>query len=213
MANELLDELKEYLKLKTYQELAGYWGVKVSTVYSWSKYGKITDTGVVLVKNPEINGEYLKERKGSLLIKEREPTNIQPIGAPERGSRIANIIKIPVLGKVPAGMPGFSEEFTNDYISVPDAPPNCFALKVHGESMEPTFKHNDYVLFVIDQDIKHGDIVIVNDEFGESMVKRYKEKEGEQLLTSDNPSYPTYKPNGEYRVMGKVVGAWRQLNI
>jgi len=136
-----------------------------------------------------------------------------PTENPGKKSKLAEIVQIPVLGRVPAGIPNTLEEFTDEYISLPNVPKNCFALKVAGESMEPAFKHGDYVLFVIDQDIKNGDVVIVNDEFGESMVKRYKEKDKEQFLVSDNPAYPTYKPNGAYRIMGKVIGAWRQLNV
>lgn len=217
MANKILDELCSYLKLKNYQALAEYLGIKVSKVYSWSKYDKIADTGIILVKNPEINGEYLQSGKGELI--RSTPTNDENVDSkiiicpPDQDRKIAGIVQIPVLGAVPAGMPATLEEYTNEYISLPNAPKDCYALKVSGESMEPAFRHDDYVLFVIDREIKNGDVVIANDEFGESMVKRYKEKDGEQFLTSDNPAYPTFKPNGEYRIMGKVIGAWRQLNI
>lgn len=131
----------------------------------------------------------------------------------EPRSKIATLTPIPVLGRVPAGIPELAEEYIDSYVTIPDAPSDSYALKVTGESMEPGISHGDYVLFVIDQDAKHNDVVIVNDEFGDSMIKRLKERSGEYFLVSDNPKYPTYKPNGAYRIMGVVVGGWRPLKL
>lgn len=135
------------------------------------------------------------------------------VGQKEPSPKIATLTAIPVLGRVPAGIPELAEEYIESYVTIPDAPSDSYALKVTGESMEPGISHGDYVLFVIDQDAKHNDVVIVNDEFGDSMIKRLKEKDGEYLLVSDNPKYPTYKPNGHYRIMGVVVGGWRPLKL
>lgn len=135
------------------------------------------------------------------------------IGTPHSNSKIAELYRIPVLGKVPAGMPMEVSEYTNEYIAVPGAPKDCFALRVHGESMEPNIRHDDYVLFVIDRESRPGDVVVVNDEFGDSMIKRLKEKDGEFFLVSDNPKFPTFKPNAHYRIMGVVIDAWRQLKF
>ena len=135
------------------------------------------------------------------------------VGIPHSNSKIAELYRIPVLGKVPAGMPVEVSEYTNEYIAVPGAPKGCFALRVHGESMEPNIRHDDYVLFVIDREAKPGDVVVVNDEFGDSMIKRLKEKDGEFFLVSDNPKFPTFKPNSHYRIMGVVIDAWRQVKF
>jgi len=140
-------------------------------------------------------------------------TKTRVIGTKGKSSRIAELYKIPVLGNVPAGIPNTLEEYVEEYISVPNAPPNCYALKVDGESMEPGIRHGDYVLFVIDREPRSGDIVVVNDEFGDSMIKRYKAQGDEVRLISDNPAYPTYIPNDHYRIMGVVVGGWRELKI
>lgn len=142
-----------------------------------------------------------------------DKTKPSAIGIKGKSSRIAELYKIPVLGNVPAGIPNTLEEYVEEYISVPNAPPDCYALKVDGESMEPGIRHGDYVLFVINRDPRSGDIVVVNDEFGDSMIKRYKVKGDEQRLVSDNPAYPAYTPNDHYRIMGVVVGGWRELKI
>jgi len=147
-----------------------------------------------------------------------QPFTLQNIGIKERSSKISELNKIPLLGKVPAGiadtlsLSDFSDDET-EYISVPNSPPGSYALRVSGESMEPGIKHGDFVLFVIDREPQSGDVVVVNDEYGDSMIKRYKVKGDKALLVSDNPSYPTYTPNSHYRIMGVVVGGWRELKI
>lgn len=128
-------------------------------------------------------------------------------------SKLTDLVRIPILGQVPAGIPESVEEATEGYVMLPGANPHSYALKVVGNSMEPTIRHGDYVLFVIGGDPKPGDIVVVNDEFGESMIKRLKGKDGEFFLVSDNPAYPTYQPNGNYRIMGIVIDGWSRLNI
>ncbi len=138
---------------------------------------------------------------------------IAGVGLREQGSRLAVLHAIPVLGRVPAGIPESLGENVETYITLPGAPPDCYALRVTGESMAPGIAHGDYALFVIDREAKPGDIVVVNDEFGDSMIKRLKEKDGDYYLVSDNPSYPTYQPNESYRIMGVVIGGWRQLKI
>lgn len=134
-------------------------------------------------------------------------------GLTNEKSRMASMVRIPVLGKVPAGIPKEVSEHISEYISVPGAPENCFALRVNGPSMEPTIRHDDYVLFVIDKEARHGDVVVVNDEFGDSMIKRLRKKNEEYFLASDNPDYPTVRPNGDYRIMGVVIDAWRKVNF
>ncbi len=139
--------------------------------------------------------------------------SLTDIGYKERSSKLAKLVRIPVLGKVPAGIPELTEEHVNNYVSLPNAPKNCYALKVIGHSMEPEIRQDDYVLFVIDREAKPGDVVVVNDEFGDSMIKRLKEKDGEYYLVSDNPAYPTYRPDENYRIMGVIIGGWRPLKI
>ncbi|NOZ67971.1 MAG: helix-turn-helix domain-containing protein [Deferribacteres bacterium] len=121
---------------------------------------------------------------------------------------------IPVLGRVPAGFPEhIPESDIIDYINIPEVPKGAYALIVKGDSMSPTFRDGDYVIFRPNEEIRSGDIVIVNNEWGESMIKRYREKDGEKFLVSDNPEYPTLKPNRHYQIMGKVIKGWRPLKV
>ncbi len=120
---------------------------------------------------------------------------------------------IPVIGRVPAGFPENVSEEVIEYISLPSAPAGAYALVVKGDSMSPGIRDGDYVLFIPNGDYRNGDVIVVNNEFGDSMIKRYRLKDGEVWLFSDNPEYPSFKPNEQYRIIGKVVKAWREIKI
>ena len=149
--------------------------------------------------------------KGKNLMKLAEYFNVSPEwlqtghGGP---GEFRPVKQIPVLGKVPAGFP---EEIPNDeileYLNLPDAPKGAYALQVKGDSMSPTIQEGDYVLFVNNGDIRPGDVVIALNEWGDTMIKRLRMKDGKKVLASDNPKYAAIIPNKGYRIIGKVVEA------
>lgn len=126
---------------------------------------------------------------------------------PQGSGRITTPTYIPVVGKVPAGIPDTNEWEIAYHIQVPDMPSHCFAMKVTGDSMEPRILEGEHVIFTIDYDLHSGDVVIVTDEYGDSMVKRYKEKDGEKYLVSDNSKYEPVKPNSGFDIVGKVINS------
>jgi len=122
--------------------------------------------------------------------------------------------KIPVLGKIPAGFPHYVAEQVIEYIALPDVPENALAIIAKGDSMSPVIKDGDYVIFLaMPIDIFSGDIVIVNNEWGETMIKRYRIKDNKPILVSENPEYPTIQPNEHYQILGKVISIWRKIKI
>lgn len=62
-------------------------------------------------------------------------------------------VKIPVLGKIPAGIPfeAIEDQYAIDYEEIPRSWLNggkqFFALKLDGDSMEPEYKDNDVIIF------------------------------------------------------------------
>ena len=114
-----------------------------------------------------------------------------------------------------AGTPSQVGEYTGEYISVPDIPEESKAIIVVGNSMvRPDgggIVDGEYAIFSMQLEPHHNDIVVVNDEFGDSMLRRLKKlQDGSYLLTSDNPSYPPVTPNGAYRVVGVVIETWHR---
>lgn len=115
-------------------------------------------------------------------------------------------VLVPVLGKCPAGYPEtIAPDEILEHLPLWDVPKGTNAVLVKGDSMSPSIKDGEYALFLFAKEIKNGDVVIVCDEFRDMMLKRYKVKGKEQFLVSDNPEYPTFKPNSHYRIIGKVI--------
>lgn len=120
---------------------------------------------------------------------------------------------IPVIGKVPAGFPDIVSEEIVEYIKVPESEANAYALVVKGDSMSPLIKNGDYVTFMPNGEIKNGDIVVVNNEFGETMVKKYYIKDDRIILASINPEYPSFTPNEYWRIIGRVTSIIRVTRL
>ena len=141
-------------------------------------------------------------------------------GTPSSSESYPNVVvahPIPIVGTVPAGFPQMAPEEDQiiDYISIPDVPRNSFAMIVSGESMSPTIRGGDYAVFTLagGGDIKSGDPVIVLNEWGELLLKRFRKKDEEIVLTSDNPEYPVVKPNNHYKIVGKVIKVIRDIKF
>ncbi len=117
---------------------------------------------------------------------------------------------VAILGSVHAGtFLEQIEDISSDYIYIStDITRNrkCFALKVKGDSMEPSgIVDGDTVVIVKDEEPTNGDIVValVNDE---SAVKMFH-KEGETIyLKSTNPKYPTLSSDSyKIDIVGKLI--------
>ena len=179
-------------------------GIDAGTISRWKTRGTTPKKGTLLKLSEalkcsvdELAGEPATLNRGELAL--------------TQNSRLVPVVAVPLLGRVPAGIPEQIEEQVEDYVSFPGVSDGTYALRAHGESMVPSIRHDDFVLFRIDQDVRPGQVVVVNNEFGESMLKRLKEKNGELWLTSDNPEYPAVRPNAHYRIMGVVVRVIRDV--
>ena len=135
----------------------------------------------------------------------------KPVG--ESVPKAISVIRIPVISKVPDAFPEHVSEEIIEYISLPDIPRGAYSIIVKGESMSPAVRDGDYVIFMPDENIRTGDIVIVNDEWGESILRRYRKKNMKVFLISDNPEYPALKLNRNYKIIGKVIAVWRKVRI
>lgn len=203
-SNERLKKLRETIRL-TQAQLGEKIGLKGTQVRDM-ELGKVKVDSLIskiLRYAVGVNSEWLLKGEGSMFL---EP--------PTKGALPITLIK--VLGRVPAGFPeNVPEEDVREVISLSNVPEGCYSVIVHGESMGPDIRSGDYAIFVpADRsEVRPGDVVIANNEFGEPMIKRYVVKEGEPLLKSDNPGYPNFKPNEHYKIVGKVVRVWREIKI
>ncbi|MHC1772983.1 MAG: LexA family protein [Flexilinea sp.] len=100
---------------------------------------------------------------------------------------------IPVLGKIPAGLPIEAVDLIVGYVEMPaDKLPNqeLYALLVQGDSMEPQIMDGDIVIFRPQQDAENGQLVIVRLNGHEATLKKMKKMdEGIMLIPNNQPKY------------------------
>ena len=122
--------------------------------------------------------------------------------------------EVPILGKVPAGKPLFSEENIEGLLSVPDdmGSGKLFALQVKGDSMIGAgILDGDKVILKQQGTAENGEIVcaVIN---GEATLKRFFKKDGVITLKAENEKYaPIMVSEGEFRIAGRVVGLLRKF--
>lgn len=123
-------------------------------------------------------------------------------------------IKIPVLGRVAAGIPIEAIEEILDYEEIDEAMAKTgdfFALRIAGSSMEPRMKEGDVVIVRQQDDVESGEIAIVIVNGDEATCKRVVKHENGLSLISLNPSYaPMFFTDKEVltlpvQILGRVV--------
>lgn len=138
-----------------------------------------------------------------------------PVKVSNQTSSDSQGVRIPVLGRVVAGIPIEAVEEILDYEEItPElaASGEFFALKIRGHSMEPRMMEGDVVIVRRQDDVESGDVAIVLVNGNEATVKRVKKQEDGITLIATNTSVyePHYYSNKEIeelpvRILGKVV--------
>lgn len=123
--------------------------------------------------------------------------------------------RIPVLGRVVAGIPLEAIEDIEDYEEIPRkiaSSGEFFALKIKGRSMEPKLSEGDIVIVRKQEDVDSGDTAIVLVNGDEATVKQIKKTEAGIMLIGFNVEVyqPHFYSNEQIetlpvRIIGKVV--------
>ena len=135
------------------------------------------------------------------------------LGGPLKPSHSQGL-RIPVLGRVAAGIPIEAIEEIIDYEEL-DAEEfghgEYFGLKISGHSMEPKISDGDVVIVKRQPDVETGEIAVVLVNGDDATVKRIKKSPQGVTLLPSNPAYePMYFTNEEIEslpvvIVGKVV--------
>ena len=133
----------------------------------------------------------------------------------EADQKVGRGVRIPVLGRVVAGIPIEAVQEILDYEEItPElaASGEFFALKIRGHSMEPRMMEGDVVIVRRQDDVDSGDVAIVLVNGDEATVKRVKKQpEGITLIATNTSVYePHFYSNKEIadlpvRILGRVV--------
>ncbi len=157
-----------------------------------------------------VHGHLIRlERKGLL---NRDSMKPRAISVPtDHQAYRTEMIQVPVVGRVTAGIPITAMENIEDFIALPQnmiGSGDHFILSVRGESMiEAGILDGDYVIVRKQNTADNGDIVIamIDDE---ATVKRYYKENGVFRLQPENA---TMEPIivSELTILGKVVSLYR----
>lgn len=132
---------------------------------------------------------------------EVDSTKNRAIRLPEHG--------VPVIGSVAAGQPILAEENIEDYLPW-CGDPDCFALRVKGDSMiDAHIFDGDKVIVRPQSTADNGEIVValIGDE---ATVKRLSRRNGEVWLLPENPEYAPIDGR-EAVILGKVRAVMREI--
>ena len=124
------------------------------------------------------------------------------------------VAMIPILGAIPAGPSTGAYVEAEGHVPVGiegESVESLFALKVQGDSMEPTLMDRDTVVVRWQPQARSGDIVVARFEEDEATVKRFKVGQKGAMLIPDNPKYPPFAL-GEGKIAGKVISLIRRLS-
>ena len=126
----------------------------------------------------------------------------------------AGYIRIPVLGRVAAGIPIEQIEDAEDFedIKAPEgSEADYFALRIRGDSMQPLIQDGSVVIVHKQPDAETGEIVIATVNGHDATCKRLKKYAEGIMLVSINPAYdPMVFEQGDVNslpvsILGKVI--------
>lgn len=165
----------------TQQELAEYLKTTSQTI---SRY----ENGVLETNNNVLFSlaDFFKVSINDFFPPTSNKSNLSPIKLDR------DVVKIPVLGRIPAGMPfeAIEDEYTIDYEEIPKewlkGGKEYFALKIDGDSMEPDFKDKDTVVFLKSPTCESGQYCCVKVNGYDATFKKVQIQENGILLSPLN---------------------------
>ena len=141
--------------------------------------------------------------------KAKEP-ELEPVGA----GAFSDVVSLPVVGNVAAGLPILAEQNVTETIPLPVeivGDSSSFLLKVRGDSMiEIGINDGDYVAVKEQPTCNNGDIVVAIVDDGATVKRFYKEK-GHVRLQPENSSMEPIIVRENVSIAGKVVAVFRRL--
>lgn len=153
-------------------------------------------------------------QKGYLRTTKSKFRTIEVVGNNEYNMP-ANLVRVPMLGKVTAGSPIEAIEKPDEFFDLPVSlvpkEEKVFVLEVSGESMINKGIYDGDVVIVQEQkNARNGDIVVAMNDNDEVTLKTfYKEKDHIRLQPENDTMAPIILPN--CTILGKAIGLYRYL--
>ncbi|WP_200820220.1 LexA family protein [Acidaminococcus provencensis] len=221
--------VKDIIKAKrlelgmTMKELAEKVGVSEGTVSRWES-GEIEN----MRRNVIVSLAKALKLTPAVLMgwNDPEPSSITYTLPPSHGEDSVMVpvpggYRIPVLGKVVAGVPINAVTDISGFEEIPEQMGRAgefFALEIKGRSMEPTLHEGDVVIVRQQPEVENGEIAIVLINGDEATVKEVKESpEGLTLIGHNVAIYTPHFYNRKeieslpIQILGKVVELRRKF--
>ena len=198
----------------TQKEVAESLGVTHATVSNWERGLNLPETPMAK-KVAALFGVTVDE----LLTgkKEAYPVEIQYVPS----DRTKKFIRVPVLGRIPAGIPIEAIEDVEDWEDFPISETvqgkQYFGLKIKGDSMEPEYRDGDTIIVQQQERCNSGDDCAVMVNGDDATFKRVRLQENGMTLQPLNSKYePRYFSANEVqslpvRILGVVVEIRRKV--
>ena len=192
--------LRRFLSLNnmTQLELAKKLGVGTTSVSNWCK-------GLKTPRMDKVDAmcEIFHCKRRDLMEEDLPSTN----SSKTSNNHKVQATRIPVYGRVAAGIPIEAIENILDYEEIPSSWPGEYAgLRVKGNSMEPKISEGDVLIVRIQSDADSGDVVVALVNGEDATVKKLIKQPTGIVLQPFNPAYePMYFTHEQARDMPVVI--------
>ena len=199
MSDENTKQQEIYEFLKTYTENKGY-PPSVREICA----------AVSLKSTSTVHGHLKRlEKKGFI---KRDPSKPRALEINEISTPKKEMVNIPIVGKITAGLPILATENVEDTFPLPidyiKHDNELFMLKVSGESMINAGIHNnDLAIIESTNSAKNGEIVVALIDDSATIKRFYKEKDHIRLQPENDTMDPIIVP--DCSILGKLVGIYR----
>ncbi|HZG70418.1 MAG TPA: transcriptional repressor LexA [Chondromyces sp.] len=171
---------------------------------------------VGLASSSTVHGHLARlESKGLIRRDPTKPRAIEILDLIEESVPRQNVVNVPLIGKVTAGLPITAVENVEEYFPLPErmAPVDepVFMLEIMGDSMiEAGILDGDYVVVRHQSTAQNGEIVVAMTDENEATVKRFfKERDFIRLQPENSSMEPIILHN--VTILGKVIGVYRHI--
>ena len=201
MADEKDKQSEIYQFLKSYTESKGY-PPSVREICE----------AVSLRSTSTVHGHLKRlEKKGMI---KRDPSKPRALEIAELSAPKKEMINIPIVGKITAGLPILATENIEDTFPIPldyiKHDKELFMLRVSGQSMiNAGIRDNDLAIIESTQHAINGDIVVALIEDSATIKRFFKENEHIRLQPENDTMDPILVD--DCKIIGKLVGIFRSF--
>lgn len=152
------------------------------------------------------------EKKGMI---KRDPSKPRALEIAELSTPKKEMVNIPIIGKITAGLPILATENIEDTFPVPldyiKHDKELFMLRVSGKSMiNVGINDNDLAIIESNNQATNGDIVVALIDDSATIKRFYKEKDHIRLQPENDSMEPIIVD--DCQILGKLVGIFRSFS-